>query len=124
MIDWSQVVNFKPSEFAAPEKMDVDFIYKLDMIRGHCGFPLRINSSWRSEEKQQQEIQKDMGVKHSAHTKVPCKAVDIAVDTSAHRFRLVEVALFMGIKRIGIGKNFIHLDADEENPPEVLWLYE
>jgi hypothetical protein len=39
--------------------------------------------------------------------------------------RMVMVCLFCahGIKRIGIGKTFIHVDVDDTLPQNVMWLY-
>ena len=61
------------------------------------------------------------GVKNSAH--IRGKAVDILVDNSGERFWLVYNAVKLGFKRIGVGRNFVHLDVDYDLPNHVLWLY-
>lgn len=61
------------------------------------------------------------GVKNSAHLRG--LAVDVIVDNSTERFHLVEIALHMGCKRIGIGRRFVHLDVDDSLPLNVLFLY-
>lgn len=50
-------------------------------------------------------------------------AVDIAAGDSRLRYRLVTAALRRGVTRIGIGKNFIHLDVDPGKDRRVIWLY-
>ena len=120
---WDNIRYFKPSEFDSPDApgtgyhMDEDFVLLLDALREAVGFPLRINSGFRTK-----EHNKLVGGKPtSAHTK------SVAVDTrcvSAHyRFRILEEAYRLGFRRIGIGETFIHLDSDLSLPQEVLWTY-
>ncbi len=61
------------------------------------------------------------GVKNSAH----CQglAVDVRASTSGERFHILYWALDLNFKRIGIGRNFIHLDIDYDLPQHVVWLY-
>ena len=113
---------FKVEEFNQPNlpeswrKMDLNLLMLLDNIRHRAGIPFKINSAYRSPEYNK----KIGGVSNSAH----ClgKAVDIAATDSKSRFLIIEAALHFGIQRIGIAKNFIHLDIKDE-PIEVAWLY-
>ncbi|WP_051184456.1 D-Ala-D-Ala carboxypeptidase family metallohydrolase [Desulfatiglans anilini] len=50
-------------------------------------------------------------------------AADIFCPDSRSRFQIVESALKHGVTRIGIGKNFIHIDIDRQKDPQVIWLY-
>lgn len=61
------------------------------------------------------------GVKNSAHLRG--LAVDIHASTSADRFKICKSALMLGFRRIGIARNFIHLDIDKSLPSDVIWLY-
>lgn len=61
------------------------------------------------------------GAKNSAHLRG--KAVDILADTSGERFWLVFNAIRLNFKRIGVGRNIVHLDVDYDIPQHVLWLY-
>lgn len=61
------------------------------------------------------------GFKNSAHTRG--LAVDIKCTNSYMRRRLILLAIRKGITRIGIGKDFIHIDIDDRLPQEVFWLY-
>ena len=51
MVDWENIVHFKPEEFDAPNKMDGDFLYLLDTARGNADTPFVIESDWRSKQK-------------------------------------------------------------------------
>jgi len=48
-------------------------------------------------------------------------AVDIACEASPLRFRILQTAVILGFARIGIYKNFIHLDIDRAKAQEVIW---
>lgn len=91
----------------------VDFV---EWLEGK-GYPVLISSAYRCEN----HNRKVGGVKGSAHEK-GC-AVDIVVKGSRHRFCLIGDALDYGIRRIGIGKTFIHFDIDTTKPKKVMFLY-
>lgn len=50
-------------------------------------------------------------------------AADIGCADSTFRFRLVGAAIRAGVLRIGIGKNFVHVDIDRSKPRRLIWLY-
>lgn len=120
---WQGIKYFKSQEFDDPtapgsgEKMNIEFIKILDIIRGDCGFAFKIDSGFRSPEHNSQVG----GKQASAHLE-GC-AIDASILDSAQRFAIVKAALIRGIKRIGIGENFIHLDMSFTNPQNVMWLY-
>lgn len=101
------------------EKMDENFLLFLDELREAYGKPIKINSSYRNANRN--EIAG--GVSNSAHTEIPCKAVDIHCPSSSERFKLVTLALELGCIRIGIGETFIHLDFSAERPNPRMWTY-
>lgn len=114
---------FKASEFKACtpscsiDQMDPDFLALMDRIRESAGIPLVLNSAYRS---------KDYELKHgrsgsSAHTRG--LAVDVRCNTSANRFKIVRAAIGWGVRRIGIGRNFVHIDNDATLPQGVIWDY-
>lgn len=111
--------HFKPREFADFDKMDPEFLEWLDHLRETYGKPIRINSSYRDP----LHNEAVGGVTRSAHTEIPCKAVDIHCTSSAERMKLVELALELHCRRIGIGSNFVHLDFSTEKPDNVMWTY-
>jgi len=114
---------FKDTEFNCPccgkgsELMDPNLIHILDLVREETGRPIHITSAYRCE-KHNKEVG---GVAESAHTEG--KAVDIKCNNST--LRMLYVCLFCahGIKRLGIGKTFIHIDMDDTLPQNVMWLY-
>lgn len=115
---------FNYEEFDSPDvqgsgqMMDYEFLELLDDVRDLYGKPMVITSGYRTQ--QYNETLKHSS-KHSSH----CKglAADIAVDNSKDRFRLIYAAIEYGVPRIGIGKNFVHLDCDFDKPTDVMWHY-
>lgn len=59
------------------------------------------------------------GVPNSSHTLG--LAVDIAVYGNTERYRIIKIAKRNGFKRIGISKNFIHLDIDHKKGDAIWW---
>lgn len=116
---------FSSDEFDSPDApgsgklMNPEFIKILRLIREDIKFPIIITSGYRTEE----HNAKVGGKPRSAHTLgVAC---DIALGGSMDRYLLITSALKHGIKRIGIGDSFIHLDMSysTEHPQNVIWLY-
>lgn len=113
---------FKESEFECAgencfDKMDKDFLAKLDKARGLSDVPFSLNSSWRSEE----HNRKEGGSKTSSHLK-GC-AVDISATNSTMRFAILRALIEAGFTRIGIANTFIHVDSDESKYQEIIWTY-
>lgn len=110
---------FTISEFDCTEtgenKMKEEFIHKLDELRERCGFAFHINSGYRSPE---HSIEKKK-VRAGTHTQGI--AVDIACNNGVQRRRIVEEALKMGFKGIGIARGFVHVDDRRSTP--VIWCY-
>jgi len=117
---------FQLSEFDSSDapgsgsNMDPYFLQLLDIIRGEANIPFRVNSGYRTEAHNADP--KVGGKKNSAHRLG--KAVDIQADSGYEKFAIVSAAIKHGIKRIGIGKDFIHLDnAITDLPWPTIWLY-
>lgn len=99
-------------------KMCLDFMHKLDMARKLAGVPFRITSAYRTKE----HNKKVGGVENSAHTHVPCKAVDIYCDNSVDRQKIINALVSVGLnRRMGVDKFFIH--TDDSDKPSAIWLY-
>jgi hypothetical protein len=119
------VVKLKNPEYKYFSKKEVEkFKLKpalwqlLDKLREECGFPFIINSGLRTEA--ENNALKD-SVSDSAH--LSGLAVDLAITDSLKRFKLIEVALKNGVKRIGVGKTFVHIDVADDKPQNVVWHY-
>jgi len=114
--------HFKASEFDCKDgcgqnEMDKSFIYMLEQARDLAGIPFWINSGFRCP-----DHNKAVGGKEdSAHLKG--LAADIDCNGSYIRLVILRSLLIVGFSRIGIGKNFIHVDLDIEKPRKVIWLY-
>lgn len=123
LIKWGEIRHFTPDEFDSPDAketglfMNLEFIKILDRIRDKVGFPMHISSGYRTMDHNTIVGGKD----GSAHTD-GC-AADIVADTSGEKFEIVRSAIEQGIRRVGIGKNFVHLDMSFTHPQNVIWLY-
>jgi uncharacterized protein YcbK (DUF882 family) len=124
--DWSQIQNFRPSEFKHPEKMGFEFLLWLDRVRDAAGVPMTITSSYRSPDYNAAVG----GAQDSAHSDVPCEAVDIGKRPTANdpnwnhsRYRIMTAAMSLGCVRIGMYANgSLHLDRTEgKRPAPRIW---
>lgn len=109
----SPLTYFKPEEIVG---LDSDFVSKLILARKRAGVPFIITSGFRSIKDNEQV----MGVSRSAHTKG--LAVDLRVQDSRTKFKIVKSLIFEGFTRIGVYDKHIHVDADSTLHQEVLWV--
>ena len=123
---WDNIRYFKPGEFDSPDELGSgklmvrDLVEILDITRGRLRRPIVITSGYRTGA---YNSRPDVGGKpDSAHLRG--LAADVTVPDSALRYSLLEQVFKNGVKRIGIGANFIHLDIDPSLPQKVLWLYD
>lgn len=88
------------------EKMDIDFLLRLDKAREIAGLPFIINSAYRSVD--WEKIRGRSG--YSSH----CKglAVDISCKCSYDRLIIVKALIEAGFNRIGVYDTFVHVDDD------------
>lgn len=106
-----------PDEKGSGEEMKGSTLQMLDMARHLAKVPFIINSGYRTPE----HNAKVGGAKNSSHLKG--FAVDIACKDSATRSRMLTALMDVGFTRIGIGRNFIHVDNDPDKPQNVIWHY-
>lgn len=102
------MIYFDESEFRMGglivfDKMDTAFLVKLDTLRGRCGFPFILNSTYRSPEYNRSVG----GSPNSQH--LLGNAADIHCDDSRKRATLVKHALDLGLT-VGVYKTFVHVD--------------
>lgn len=84
--------------------MDPWFLQLLDKLRDYCGFPIMLNSAYRSVEYEKQHGRSG----NSMHCKG--RAVDIHCTDPYKRHALVKYAVILGFPGIGIYPTFVHLD--------------
>ena len=99
---------FKDNEFKMGDeivfsKMNTQFLTLLDVLRENVNFPLKINSSFRSEEYNESIG----GALQSQH--LLGKAVDLHCTDSTLRAIIVGHALLLGLS-VGVAKTFVHID--------------
>ena len=101
--------------------MDRRLIMTLDALSKRTGYPIFdwINSGARSDS----HNRKVGGASRSSHKMPTCKAVDIGTPSKFIRNQIIEEARNLGIKRIGVGRTFVHLDVDENKSQYVTWGY-
>ena len=96
-------------------EMSPDFIHKLDDLREACGFPFVITSGYRDRTHPVESAKSKPGTHNRGI------AADIAINSGAGRFILVQKALALGFTGIGVGKTFVHVDTRDSTP--VMWVY-
>ena len=113
---------FEDAEFeckcgCGKNEMQRSFLKKLDDARSLSDVSYNINSGDRCK-KHNKTVG---GSKTSSHPEG--WAVDIKCPSSHYRYKIIEGLILAGIKRIGIGRTFIHTDDDPAKDPEVAFLY-
>lgn len=113
--------HFELYEFECPccrkNNMDEIFLEMLDEARDIAQVPFKITSGFRCENHNRAV----RGVKNSSHTLG--LAADIVVETNHLRLLIISALCKVGFIRIGIAKDFVHVDVDHNKPQETMWLY-
>lgn len=97
--------------------MSEDLMILLDKMRKIINQPIIINSAYRTKEYERKKGRNGT----SSHCKG--NAVDIRCTTDSYKFLIVQTALSLGIKRIGVGDTYIHIDIDKDKTQNVIWTY-
>lgn len=94
-----------------------DALCMLDTLRDLCGFPIILNSAYRSKEYEKKKGRSGL----SSH----CKGIafDVRCYDDKLRASLVRNAFRVGFNRIGISHTFIHLDCDTDKLNPCIWIY-
>ena len=98
--------------------MDMFFMSRLDVARHLSGVPIRITSGFRCPMHNAKESVG--GSPTSSH--LSGLACDIAVDDS-NRFKILKALMDVGLTRMKLSFNHIHVDCDEDKMQEYLGLY-
>jgi len=113
------VKHFSISEFdcqhTGENRMEQDFLSKLDSLREACGFPFVITSGYRSPDHPLEAVKEIPG------THAQGIAADIKITSSAQRYTIIREALAHGFTGLGVAGDFIHVDTRGTVP--VIWTY-
>jgi len=113
------VKYFSTSEFdckhTGENRMEQDFLSKLDALREACGFPFVITSGYRSPDHPLEAVKEIPG------THAQGIAADIKITNSAQRYTIIREALAHGFTGLGVAGDFIHVDTRGTVP--VIWVY-
>ena len=114
---------FSRSEFACKcgcdrSHVEPSLVEALDRLRKDIGKPVAITSGFRCADHNRSVG----GRTNSAHTKG--MAADIKVGSSDYRHDVLEAIFRIGLfNRVGIAKDFVHIDLDKDKPQRVVWIY-
>lgn len=89
----------------------------LEDIRDFTGIPMQITSGYRCAEHNAEA----KGKPNSAH--LTGEAADFWVSGDKDRYTFLEAIFTLGPVRVGVGKDFIHVDCSHTLPGEVCWGY-
>jgi len=102
------------------DKMDPKLLSMLDELREEYGYPIILNSSYRSQDHPIESVKSKPG----EHTYGA--AVDIKCTGGEATFKLVAAAIKVGFRRIGISRksNFVHVGIGYPDAPDTtIWTY-
>ena len=112
------MTNFEDSEFncscCGENKMDWEFLLLLDRAREIALVPFVINSGYRCPNHNNE-------VGSTSRNHVEGKAADIACTNGWKRLRIIRALMGVGFQRIGIHKEFIHVDSMDSAAS--MWVY-
>jgi len=98
-------------------KASPEIINLLEIMRRSLGHPLLITSGTRCEA----HNKKVGGGERSAH--LTGHAADLSALGGMGRYRILNAAFQAGANRIGVGKDFVHVDTSPDLPSPRLWTY-
>lgn len=120
-IEFDDCPHFSALEFArlgcTKSDMQPASLRRLERLREIVNEPLILTSAYRSPAHERLNGRDGK----SAHT-LGC-AFDISCTSNALRYKLVSAALQVGFNRIGIGKNFVHVDDSNVHTQMRIWTY-
>jgi len=108
--------------FCTRNKMQFGFMKRLDIARQHAGIPFHVTSGFRCKDKQAALVKSGASSKKkSSHEKGIC--ADIFVKSDKARSKILNGIIKAGFTRIGIGKNWVHVDTDKDKNMNRVWIY-
>ncbi len=135
-IVWDEIDHFDPKiddmipcPCCQTAYVDEEFIQKLSIAREVSGTPYKVNSMCRCFD-YDKFLKKKLNLLFtgkSSHLftpdqKIKTCAVDLKVENSHERFKIIEGLIFAGFQRIIIYRNFIHVDSDKRKASKLILL--
>lgn len=99
------------------QDMQQSLLDMLDAARERAGIPFVLNSAYRSVSYEKSKGRSGLSAHTTGH------AVDIRCNSNANRMKVVKALLDVGLRRIGIGKTYIHADNSPSLTQNVMWHY-
>ncbi|MBI5248424.1 MAG: peptidase M15 [Desulfomonile tiedjei] len=126
---WSEIKHFSPREFTCncdglcdhEDVISGELVAKLEKIRELTGMPIKVLSGARCE-RHNRKVGGRMRSSHIPKDNVSHGA-DIRCPDPEFRFAFLAAALPI-FNRIGIGRDFIHVDDDPHLPVNQVWVYD
>lgn len=117
---WKEIEYFKKKEFDCKcgcglNNISHQLVERLNNARKLCQVPFIVNSAVRCS-KHNLYVGGSISSSHLIGL-----AVDIKVFSSSERYKIVQSLIACGFFRIGIYKDFIHIDIDENKIQDVMW---
>ncbi len=122
MYNWSQSKYFKSSEFDSPdlvgsgERMQIEFMRRLEAAREIAGIPFVINSGFRTRARNKAVG----GAANSTH--LAGWAADISAVTPSIFETILQACILAGFPRFGIMETALHVDCHPARPAS-FWIY-
>lgn len=117
---WEQIHHFKKDEFSCKcgcglNNINLNLVADLEIARKRSMIPFVINSACRC-------INHNHDIKGSiTSSHLKGVAVDIKIDSSSDRYKIVRSLIDSGFNRIGVYEDFIHVDIDSSKIHNVIW---
>lgn len=113
--------HFKKSEFTCKcgckqNLINVEMLEMLDKARAMAKMPFVVTSGYRCPKHPE-------SIKNPTSSHIKGLAVDIKCTDSKTRATIMDALGYVGFRRFGIAKSFIHVDIDNEKSNPVIWLY-
>lgn len=115
MIEYFDISEFDCSE-TGQNRMEPEFLERIDELRRRCGFPFVINSGYRAPEHSIERVKLSPGF-HSQGI-----AADVRVRGGWERGKIIEEAVHLGFKGIGVAEKFVHVDL-RDSEDLIVWVY-
>ncbi len=110
--------HFDHSDFACSccgsNKISGRLVELLQAIRSIVNFPIIVNSGYRCKYHPE-------SVKNPTSSHIKGLAVDIHFNDNNEKFAIIKAAISIGVCRIGVYDNFIHLDIDSDKNQNIMW---